>query len=1500
MTQAMRFDVSALDRASAVFDKIADNVDRLEKKLKDLDRLKVEVKPRVDLTAMNADIVTMRKRIRDATKNPAKVKIQVDLDGLNVAEAKVEQLRSKLTSLTGASAQVDVDTAGAQTNVDALHAKLTALRALSPLQLRVEVDDQATAQLSAIEAAAAALAGMNPTVQVDVDSAAALAQIAALVAALGALGANSPTVNVNLNEPTFLGQLARIRQELNTLAGGRVEIDADTRLAMEELARLRVRLSELSRMEQSVVVEADTALARHQIEQLEQQLARINGQTATAHARVELDRSWADAVVRVAALARALGTLAIPVALASAVPVVAALGGAAASAVGAVGILPGAMLAAGAAAAGLKVGLSGVGDALKNIGDAEKFAESLKELSPAAREFATSVRDIAPAWKSVRLDVQERLFAGLGTQMQRLSGAYLPSMRSGLTGVAGAFNGMAKDLVGFATSAQSVRTVDGIFRNTTAALQAARPAATNLAAAFLDIGAVGAEMLPEMANGLTNATENFRRFIAQARETGQLQQWIQGGIDTLQQLGSIAGNVGTTLGGVFAAQRAAGADLLSTLDSLTGSMSRFVNSAEGQTALTAVFSEIRSTIDAIRPGLEALGRAAVQAMSAFANSGALQNAGRAFSDMAKAVAPLLPALGTLAGGVVNNLASGFSMAAAAVGPLVSGLGSVLGALGPITPAVIAMVVAFKGLQVVGGLVAGLGTAVAGFAGRMGAGETATNRITTAFSKMGAALPIIGVGLVAVAAAYQEFGADVEGAAQRVVAGQQSMNTAIAETAAAIDRNEIAWLGGMDAAESYAAAQREVTAEVEAQISALGPYEQLQARVAMAQATLNDAVAQFGSNSPQAASAAETLASAQENLARAQEGAAAAAMTHEQRIQSLTGAMQSQLGAALAYEEAVKRTAEAHKAAGEALAEGGAKSEQYQASVLNLARAQEQQAQAAQRQAEATGTAQQGLDAYNTELLRLNDGTAQGRDAFLKLASNLDSTGLAAISATAAASGLRTEIVTLPDGRTVKIVTEADTGKLETVKSDLAALAAAKYVGTVTITGDPLPFRDGVMQAVTFANGMTGRVVIDGEGAPIRALIGQTKYTIDSTTGVMTIDGNPAPGEADLSGFKLVVDSTTGALQIVGNTGPAAADLAGIKGQIDTSIGTITIDGNPQLANGKITSSVTFADGSTGTITIDGNQDPANGKITATVTYADGSTGTIMVDANDDAARAAITALKRPTSSTHTVQVKYNYPTNIPRAARGFGMAAGGYLAARAQGAYTATGYAAGDMRPMSAARAEIVPARSLRVIGDRQMGDEAFIPVNNTPRSQAILQTTATRMGYNLTPQAATPPPDDDSFESNSYYSPNRGKPGAIQAEDGSWVMPSFYGKTVNGPGAPSAAGAPGPFTAATVSAAWSMRAMNSGGVLANGASSRTNVRSMVAATRTAISQRAGSGGDLGPALRVFGQALRDLARNRSGGGTTFVNNFSVAMNRAADEVARVQRRQSTMGLHDG
>lgn len=54
------------------------------------------------------------------------------------------------------------------------------------------------------------------------------------------------------------------------------------------------------------------------------------------------------------------------------------------------------------------------------------------------------------------------------------------------------------------------------------------------------------------------------------------------------------------------------------------------------------------------------------------------------------------------------------------------------------------------------------------------------------------------------------------------------------------------------------------------------------------------------------------------------------------------------------------------------------------------------------------------------------------------------------------------------------------------------------------------------------------------------------------------------------------------------------------------------------------------------------------------------------------------------------------------------------------------------LTPMSANRAEMVKPNTWRVVGDRAAGDEAFIPVNGSARSRALLAETARRMGFKL------------------------------------------------------------------------------------------------------------------------------------------------------------------------
>lgn len=108
----------------------------------------------------------------------------------------------------------------------------------------------------------------------------------------------------------------------------------------------------------------------------------------------------------------------------------------------------------------------------------------------------------------------------------------------------------------------------------------------------------------------------------------------------------------------------------------------------------------------------------------------------------------------------------------------------------------------------------------------------------------------------------------------------------------------------------------------------------------------------------------------------------------------------------------------------------------------------------------------------------------------------------------------------------------------------------------------------------------------------------------------------------------------------------------------------------------------------------------------------------------DKVRAAVAGIPNRTVYVNTV-------TNAGPAAYEVG-GGGGY----AKGAIVHA-YAGGGLEPMPGGIASIVPPQTFRVIGDRVTDDEAYIPINSSARSLAILAQTAGRMGYGLRPASA-------------------------------------------------------------------------------------------------------------------------------------------------------------------
>lgn len=116
---------------------------------------------------------------------------------------------------------------------------------------------------------------------------------------------------------------------------------------------------------------------------------------------------------------------------------------------------------------------------------------------------------------------------------------------------------------------------------------------------------------------------------------------------------------------------------------------------------------------------------------------------------------------------------------------------------------------------------------------------------------------------------------------------------------------------------------------------------------------------------------------------------------------------------------------------------------------------------------------------------------------------------------------------------------------------------------------------------------------------------------------------------------------------------------------------------------------------------------------------------------------------RNTPDSHTTNFYLNYIRSIsgpaPGNASGLGVSPAtplGQLARNNEQGNILRYADGGKFQPMKAGLAQRVKPNTWRVIGDRATDDEAYIPINKSPRSRSLLQQTARDMGYQVEPMA--------------------------------------------------------------------------------------------------------------------------------------------------------------------
>lgn len=177
------------------------------------------------------------------------------------------------------------------------------------------------------------------------------------------------------------------------------------------------------------------------------------------------------------------------------------------------------------------------------VGSLHAYNAAVKKLAPSAQEFVGAVTGLRETYKSFVGDVQQHLFAGLGAEIKQVAAADLPVLDRGLSGIADGFDNAFLSAGKFLSSKDGVAELDHIFGNFDTTAINLSGSMKPILQIILDLVSAGSDFLPQLAQWFTDGANKVADFVRNAKDTGQLKDWIQGGIDAAKTLFSIVGDL---------------------------------------------------------------------------------------------------------------------------------------------------------------------------------------------------------------------------------------------------------------------------------------------------------------------------------------------------------------------------------------------------------------------------------------------------------------------------------------------------------------------------------------------------------------------------------------------------------------------------------------------------------------------------------------------------------------------------------------------------------------------------------------------------------------------------------------------------------------------------------------------------------------------------------------------------------------------------------------------
>ena len=201
----------------------------------------------------------------------------------------------------------------------------------------------------------------------------------------------------------------------------------------------------------------------------------------------------------------------------------------------------------------------------------DEYAEALANLSPEARKFVEETRGLGAAWKDLRLQVQDNLFKDMGVSVTNLANFALPTLKTGLSGIATEINGGIQRALADLNTESTKLDWTKILENTRLAIGPVIDGLSNLWGSLTNIAAIGSEFLPGFGQSFSDVMKEFREWTESPDGQNKIRDFMEKSIQSLTEIKDLFLAVGNVVGKLFSSSEENGKSMIQSMtDTLNG------------------------------------------------------------------------------------------------------------------------------------------------------------------------------------------------------------------------------------------------------------------------------------------------------------------------------------------------------------------------------------------------------------------------------------------------------------------------------------------------------------------------------------------------------------------------------------------------------------------------------------------------------------------------------------------------------------------------------------------------------------------------------------------------------------------------------------------------------------------------------------------------------------------------------------------------------------------